>query len=89
MNEPTHLSYEYSEAVIHNEGDTVRLEWRNRGRTHNTLVSDVLIEEWTQAENQRRAFKRALEAIAAYGGGDGGDWVECCNIAREALDAAS
>lgn len=27
----------------------------------------------------------ALREIAEYGGGDGGDWVECCNIARAAL----
>ena len=35
------------------------------------------------AENER--LRAALQRISEYGGGDGGDWVECCNIAAAAL----
>lgn len=35
-------------------------------------------------KNER--YRRALVKIAEFGGGDGGDWVACCEIARKALD---
>lgn len=45
-----------------------------------TLAAEV---ERLSADNAR--LREALRRIAEYGGGDGGDWVECCEIARAAL----
>ena len=39
--------------------------------------------EWCESEVER--LRDALREIRNYGGGDGGDWVECCNIAARAL----
>ena len=45
-------------------------------------VETLRAEGWAR---KAMLLEAALREIAAYGGGDGGDWVECCEIARVAL----
>lgn len=54
--------------------DGVECEWPGEGPC---LVADL--------RAQMDDWRVALAQIADYGGGDGGDWVACCNIADGAL----
>lgn len=46
---------------------------------------DALLAERDALREQVERQAAALREIAEYGGGDGGDWVECCEVARAAL----
>ena len=58
---------------------------RNETRANGRMVT--MRSALTEATGEIGRLRAALQEIAEYGGGDGGDWVECCNIASAALAA--
>jgi hypothetical protein len=63
MSDDIGFEFAYSEPLIHDDGDTVRLEWTRRGYRAATLVADDLIEQWAARETERRKLKSLLREV--------------------------